>query len=47
VVNPLQRRLIKHTINEKLLEAFNQESDIKIASATFEIVGFPKIKIEK
>ncbi len=47
VVNPRQRRNVKNMLNEKILEAFNQEEDIKIASATFEIVGFPKIKIEK
>ncbi|MFZ3384912.1 MAG: mechanosensitive ion channel domain-containing protein, partial [Candidatus Methanoperedens sp.] len=47
VVDPRQRRIIKRSLYEKLLEAFNREKDIKIASATFEIVGFPKIKIEK
>lgn len=47
VVDPRQRRLIKRSLYEKLLVAFNLEKDIKIASATFEIVGFPAIKIEK
>lgn len=47
VVDPRQRRAVKHSLFEKLLETFNQESDIKIASATFEIVGFPAIRIEK
>jgi len=45
VVDPRQRRIIRHSLNEKILEAFSQEKDIKIASATFEIVGLPKIKI--
>ncbi len=47
VVNPRQRRDIRHLLNEKILEAFSQENDIKIASSTFEIVGFPHLKIEK
>lgn len=47
VVDPRQRRLIKCSLYEKILEAFNQEKDIKIASATMDIVGFPHIKIEK
>jgi len=47
VVDPRQRRLIGLLMNERILEAFSQENDIKIASATFEIVGFPKIKLEK
>lgn len=47
VVDPRQRRAIKRSLFEKLLEAFNREEDIKIASATFEIVGFPPVKIER
>lgn len=47
VVDPRQRRFIKNSLNESMLEAFTKEKDIKIASATFEIVGFPPIKIEK
>lgn len=47
VVDPRQRRRIRHELNEKILEAFSREKDIKIASATFEIVGFPKVRIEK
>jgi small-conductance mechanosensitive channel len=47
VVDPRQRRNIRNSLNEKILEAFSQEKDIKIASATFDIVGFPQIKIGK
>lgn len=47
VVNPHKRRLIRHLLNEKILEAFSQEEDIKIASVTMDIVGFPNIKIER
>jgi small-conductance mechanosensitive channel len=47
VVDPRKRRNIKHSINEKLLEAFAKEKDIEIASASFDIVGFPNLKIDK
>jgi len=47
VVDPRQRRAIKRSLFEMLLEAFNREEDIKIASATFEIVGFPPVKLER
>lgn len=47
VVDPRQRRKVSNSLYEKILEAFNQEKDIKIASATFEIVGFPPVRIEK
>lgn len=47
VVDPRQRRIIRNSLNEKILEAFGQEKDIRIASATFEIVGLPEIKIGK
>ncbi len=47
VVDPRKRRFIKNMLHQRILEAFDQEEDIKIASATFEIVGFPKVRIEK
>jgi len=47
VVDPRQRRKVSNSLNEKILEAFNRKKDIKIASATFEIVGFPPVRIEK
>jgi len=47
VVDPRKRRLIRHTLNERILEEILPEKDIKIASATFEIVGFPPVKIER
>lgn len=47
VVDPRQRRKVSNSLNEKILAAFNREKDIKIASATFEIVGFPPVRIEK
>ncbi len=47
VVDPRKRRLVRHALSERILEELLHEKDIKIASATFEIVGFPPIKIEK
>jgi len=47
VVDPRQRRVMKRSIFEKLLEAFNREKDVKIASNTYDIVGFPPVKIER
>jgi len=47
VVDPRQRRAVKRSIFEKLLEAFNREKDMKIASNTYDIVGFPPVKLER
>lgn len=47
VVDPRKRRLVRHELNEKILGAFGKEKDIRIASATLEIVGLPKIEIGK
>ncbi len=47
VVDPRKRRLVRHDLSERILEELLPEKDIKIASATFEIVGFPHVKIER
>jgi small-conductance mechanosensitive channel len=47
VVDPRRRRTNKHLLNEKILDAFLKEKDIKIASATYEVVGFPPVKMAK
>jgi len=47
VVDPRKRRLVRHDLSERILEELLPEKDIKIASATFEIVGFPPVRIEK
>jgi small-conductance mechanosensitive channel len=47
VVDPRRRRSIKHSLNENILEAFSREKDVKIASASYDIVGFPEIKIDR
>jgi small-conductance mechanosensitive channel len=46
VVDPRKRRLVRHLLSEKLLEEMLPRKDMKIASATFEIVGFPPVKLE-
>ena len=43
VVDPRERRTVKAKLNHELLQHFIAESDITVASATFEIVGFPPL----
>jgi len=47
VVDPRKRRIVRHLLSEKILEELLPRKDIKIASATFEIVGFPPVKLER
>jgi len=47
VVDPRKRRIVRHLLSEKILEEMLPRKDMKIASATFEIVGFPPVKIER
>ncbi len=47
VVDPRQRRFIKHTMHQRILEAFENEKDVKLASVTIDIVGFPPVRREK
>jgi small-conductance mechanosensitive channel len=47
VVDPRKRRLVRHLLSEKILEEMLPRKDMKIASATFEIVGFPPVKLER
>ncbi|GFO96281.1 hypothetical protein ig2599ANME_0470 [groundwater metagenome] len=42
-----QRRFIKHTMHQRILEAFAKEKDVKIASVTIDIVGFPPVRTAK
>jgi hypothetical protein len=44
VVEAWQRREIKGQLHHELLQHFEAEADITVASATFEIVGFPPLK---
>jgi len=44
VVEAWQRREVKGQLHHELLQCFEAEADITVASATFEIVGFPPLK---
>jgi hypothetical protein len=44
VVEAWKRREIKGQLHRELLQHFGSEPDITVASATFEIVGFPPLK---
>ena len=46
VVDPRKRRRVKAALHRDLLEHFAEETAITVASATFEIVGFPPLKQE-
>jgi small-conductance mechanosensitive channel len=44
IVEAKERRTIKGMIHKDLLELFGEEQDIKVASITVDIVGFPPLK---
>ncbi|MDY6877287.1 MAG: mechanosensitive ion channel [Chloroflexota bacterium] len=44
VVEARERRQVKGQLHHRLLQHFESEADITVASATFEIVGFPPLK---
>jgi small-conductance mechanosensitive channel len=44
VVGARERRGVRAQLNQELLEHFQAESGITVASATFEIVGFPPLR---
>jgi hypothetical protein len=44
VVDPRERRKVTGELHRELLQHFEREPDITVASATFEIVGFPPLK---
>ncbi|MBN1979878.1 MAG: mechanosensitive ion channel [Anaerolineae bacterium] len=44
VVEPRERRRVKGQLHHELLQHFQTEPAITVASATFEIVGFPPLK---
>ena len=39
-----ERRKVKGQLHQELLQHFESEAEIEVASATFEIVGFPPLK---
>ncbi len=44
VVDAQERRKVKAQLNRELLQQFEEEEDITVASATFDIVGFPALQ---
>lgn len=44
VVDAQERRKVKAQLNRELLQQFEEEEDINVASATFDIVGFPTLQ---
>lgn len=44
VVDPRERRTVAGQLHLELLQHFESEADITVASATFEIVGFPPLR---
>jgi small-conductance mechanosensitive channel len=44
VVDAQERRKVKAQLNRELLQHFEEEENITIASATFDIVGFPAMR---
>jgi len=46
VVDPRERRTVQGQLHLELLQHFQAEPDITVASATFEIVGFPPLRNE-
>lgn len=46
VTNPWSRRLIKSRISRRILEGIEKSDNVKIASQTFDIVGFPELRLK-
>ena len=44
VVDAQERRKVKAQLNRELLQQFDEEENITVASATFDIVGFPALQ---
>jgi small-conductance mechanosensitive channel len=42
-----QRRMIRNRISQKILEDIDKSENIKIASQTVDIVGFPEIRLNR
>jgi small-conductance mechanosensitive channel len=47
IVDPRERRGVKAALHRDLLQHFAEETTITVASATFEIVGFPPLKSDR
>jgi small-conductance mechanosensitive channel len=46
VVEARERRKVKGQLHQELLQHFESEPEITVASATFEIVGFPSLQVD-
>ena len=46
IVDAQERRRVKAQLHHELLQHFESEADVTVASATFEIVGFPPLRSE-
>jgi small-conductance mechanosensitive channel len=46
ITDPWSRRVIRNSIGRKILEGFERSDNVKIASQTFDIVGFPEIQLK-
>jgi hypothetical protein len=44
VVEARERRKVTGNLHQELLQHFEEDPDITVASATFEIVGFPPLR---
>jgi hypothetical protein len=46
IVEARERRTVKANLHQELLQHFESETKITVASATFEIVGMPRLGID-
>ena len=46
VTDPWNRRSIKNSISRRILEGIEKSDKVKIASQTFDIVGFPELRLK-
>jgi small-conductance mechanosensitive channel len=46
VTDPWNRRSIKNSISRRILEGIGKSDKVKIASQTFDIVGFPELRLK-
>jgi len=46
VTSPMKRRIIRNGISQRILEGVEGSENVKIASQTFDIVGFPEVRLK-
>jgi small-conductance mechanosensitive channel len=47
VTSPMKRRIVRNGISQRILKGVEESEKVKIASQTFEIVGFPELRLRK